>query len=239
MARKKAPDQKPAKEKPFSTNPFEALKGLAVAEPAKPEPAKPASPPPRPEEPADDLFHQAMSGVQPLEPHKRQPTRTNQTVKSGLPEVKPSPALPRDEAIGRKTFLQELDKLKLDVRFEDRLPEEDELRPLSGNRLRQVKRGIIRLDRQLDLHGLTKEQALAALPRFLTSARQAGEQGVLVITGQGLHSADGPVLQQAVAGWLREQGRTLVLEYAPAPQELGGSGALVVFVRPLDKLAKE
>lgn len=241
MARKKAPEQKPAKEKPFSTNPFEALKGLAVAEPAKPEPAKPASPPPRPEEPADHLFRQAMAGVRPLDgqPQPKQKKTASRPAKPHDDAPKPAPSLPRDEVLGRKTFLQELDKLKLDVRFEDRLPEEDELRPLSGNRLRQVKRGIIRLDRQLDLHGLTKEQALAALPRFLTSARQAGEQGVLVITGQGLHSADGPVLQQAVAGWLREQGRTLVLEYAPAPQELGGSGALVVFVRPLDKQAKE
>lgn len=238
MAKKKLQPQKPA-EPNFTTNPFAALKGLAVAEPAKPEPAKPASPPPRPEEPAGDLFRQAMAGVQPLEPHRPQPARKGKTATPAMPEAKPAPVLPRDEVIGRKTFLQELDKLKLDVRFEDRLPEEDELRPLSGNRLRQVKRGIIRLDRQLDLHGLTKEQALAALPRFLTSARQAGEQGVLVITGQGLHSADGPVLQQAVAGWLRDQGRALVLEYAPAPQELGGSGALVVFVRPLDKLAKE
>lgn len=238
MTKKKTRQHKPA-EPVFTVTPFAALKGLAVVEPATPAPVKPAPPPPRPEEPADDLFRRAMSGVQPLEPHGLQPTRTSTTVKSATPQARPAPALPRDEAIGRKTFLQELEKLQLDVRFEDRLPEDEELRPLSGNRLRQVKRGIIQLDRQLDLHGLTKEEALTALPRFLTSARQAGEQGVLVITGQGLHSADGPVLQQAVAGWLRDQGRGLILEYAPAPPELGGSGALVVFVRPLDKPVKE
>lgn len=242
MPRKKTQEQKPAKEKQFSTSPFATLKGLSVGEPAKPEPAKPAPPPPRQEETADALFRQAMAGVRPLDGQDRPKPKKSTATTFAKPHSnapKPAPTLPRDEVIGRKTFLQELDKLKLDVRFEDRLPEDDELRPLSGNRLRQVKRGIIRLDRQLDLHGLTREEALEALAAFLTSARQAGEKAALVITGQGLHSADGPVLQQAVAGWLRDQGRGLVLEYAPAPRELGGSGALVVFLRPLDKPVKE
>lgn len=242
MARKKKQDPKPAKQKQFITNPFATLKGLSVAEPAKPEPAKPAPlPPPRQDE-ADDLFRQAMAGVRPLDGQERpkpQKKAVQTQTKARNAADKPAPALARDEAIGRKAFLQELDKLQLDVRFEDHLPDDEELRPLAGNRLRQVKRGIIRLDRQLDLHGLTREEALEALPAFLSSARQAGEKATLVITGQGLHSVDGPVLQQAVAGWLRDQGRSQVLEYAPAPQALGGSGALVVFLRPLDKPVKE
>ena len=242
MARKKTKDQPAVKEKPFSTNAFEALKRLTIDEPARPEPAKPVvPPPPQPEETADHLFRQAMAGVRPLDgqpqPKQKKTAATPSRPRSDV--SKSTPALPRDEVIGRKTFLQELDKLKLDVRFEDRLPEDDELRPLAGNRLRQVKRGIIRLDRQLDLHGLTREEALEALAAFLASARQAAEKAVLVITGQGLHSVDGPVLQQAVAGWLRDQGRGLVLEYAPAPRELGGGGALVVFLRPLDKAVNE
>jgi len=237
MAKKKTKQPKPA-EPVFSTSPFATLKGLAVAEPAKPEPAKPAPAPPRQEEPADALFRQAMAGVRPLQAGDQPlPKKKNTPVRAGA--ATPKPTLPRDEVIGRKTFLQELDKLKLDVRFEDRLPEDEELRPLTGNRLRQVKRGIVRLDRQLDLHGLTRDEAFAALAAFLASARQAGEKAALVITGQGLHSADGPVLQQAVAGWLRDQGRSLVVEYAPAPRELGGSGALVVFLRPLDKPVKD
>lgn len=243
MARKKTKTQPAVKEKSFSTNPFEALKRLAIDEPTKPEPAAkpPKTPAPRQEPTADDLFRQAMAGVRPLDgqdrPKPKAAAAASAKPRSDAP--KPTPALPRDEVIGRKTFLQELDKLKLDVRFEDRLPDDDELRPLAGNRLRQIKRGIIRLDRQLDLHGLTREEAFAALAHFLGAARRAGEKGVLVITGQGRHSVDGPVLQQAVAGWLRDQGRELVLEYAPAPRELGGSGALVVFLRPLDKSVKE
>ena len=54
---------------------------------------------------------------------------------------------------------------------------------------------------------------------------------MLVITGKGINSAEGPVLQGAVADWLREKGRGLVAEFAPAPRDKGGSGAFVVFLK--------
>jgi DNA-nicking Smr family endonuclease len=123
--------------------------------------------------------------------------------------------------------------LKLEVRFSEQSPEEDELKPLSGNRLKQLKRGIITVEHQLDLHGLTRDEALAELPRFLRSARLRKQVAALVITGKGNNSPQEPVLQQAVAAWLRDAGRELVVEYAPAPREMGGSGAFVVFLRPL------
>ncbi|HWR73104.1 MAG TPA: DNA mismatch repair protein MutS, partial [Nitrospirota bacterium] len=31
--------------------------------------------------------------------------------------------------------------------------------------------------------------------------------------------------------WLREQGKGMVAEFAPAPRDKGGSGAFVVFLR--------
>jgi DNA-nicking Smr family endonuclease len=96
-----------------------------------------------------------------------------------------------------------------------------------------VKRGIIAVSHQLDLHGLTREEALAALPRFLDTARRKGQKAALVITGKGINSPGEPVLQQAIASWLRDAGRGMVLEFAPAPRELGGGGAYVVFLRPL------
>lgn len=242
MTKKKSKPSQPAKPV-FTTAPFAALRGLTVAHTPKtrPDTTPQAALPPSPETESDLLFRQAMAGVRPINQEQATPkkaARSDQPARSAKTGHKPASALPRDEVIGRKTFLQALDRLKLDVRFEDHLPEDDELRPLTGNRLRQVKRGIIRLDRQLDLHGLTREEALEALPPFLTAARQAGEKGVLVITGQGRHSAQGPVLHQAVTSWLRDQGRELVLEFAPAPRELGGAGALVIFVRPLDKPVK-
>jgi DNA-nicking Smr family endonuclease len=243
MSRKKQKEQKPAAPIPFRTTPFAALKGVALETPLPPpEPVKKVAVP-KPEVKADDLFRQAMTGVRRLDddgpcqgPLRSIGRKQDQAAAPSVPPVAAAKkVLPREEVTARRTFLQEVEKLQLDVRFEDNLPEEEELRLLTGNRLRQLKRGIIQLDRQLDLHGLTREEALESLAPFLQSARLAGERGVLVITGKGTHSAEGPVLQQVVAAWLRDQGRDLIVEYAPAPREMGGGGALVIFLRPLDK----
>jgi DNA-nicking Smr family endonuclease len=239
MSPKKQKEQKPATPAPFRNNPFATLKGIAVEAAAPPpEPVKKAAAP-KPEPVGEDLFRQAMSGVRRLDADAtaasaKNVSRKKRELTASRPQTRPAKPLAREEITARKTFLQEVEKLQLDVRFEDSLPD-DELRPLNGNRLRQLKRGIIQLDRQLDLHGLTREEAVESLGPFLQAARNAGEKGVLVITGKGNHSPDGPVLQQVVAAWLRDQGRDLITEYAPAPQEMGGSGAFVIFLRPLDK----
>jgi DNA-nicking Smr family endonuclease len=53
----------------------------------------------------------------------------------------------------------------------------------------------------------------------------------LVITGKGLNSPDGPVLQGAVREWLRTAGAKMVAEFHDGPRDKGGSGAVVVFLR--------
>ena len=85
---------------------------------------------------------------------------------------------------------------------------------------------------ELDLHGLTRAQALESLGHFITGAWKRDMEAVLVITGKGNNSSGEPVLQAAVSGWLREKGKKMVVEFAPAPRQMGGSGAFVVFLRP-------
>lgn len=149
--------------------------------------------------------------------------------KEGAPVSPPSRQFEEED---RRAFADAMSRLKLDVDFRDELPEEAvPYKPRSANRMRQLRRGAIRLDLELDLHGLTREEALESLALFITGAYNRGQQAVLVITGKGNHSPEEPVLQRAVAGWLREQGKTMVAEFAPAPRQMGGSGAFVVFLR--------
>lgn len=229
MAKKKHQDT-PPKPPCFRATPFTALKGVVAAAP-RPEvkPAAPEHAPAPPEEDGAELFLQAMGGVRKLQGQKgaaAPPVRTTDK-RATLP--------PASDGAAAELFLEEIGRLKLEKKFAETLPDEDELKPLAGNRLKQVKRGVISLDRQLDLHGLTRNEALEELPRFLRNARAKECKAVLVITGKGLNSPAEPVLQQAVTGWLRDAGRELVVEFAPAPREMGGSGALVVFLRPLSK----
>lgn len=230
MAKKKQRHQNPPKPKEFHATPFGALKGVAVPEAEPAQPTKPA--PKKAPESADnglDLFLQAVADVRPFHPSEKKPVRVGshplqkKAIKAGEELV----------IVEEGAFLEEIGRLKLDTKFTDSLPDEGELQPLAGNRLRQVKRGVVSVNHQLDLHGLTRDEALEALPRFLHSAQKKGQKAVLVITGKGNHSPEEPVLHQAVASWLRDAGRAIVLEFAPAPREMGGSGAYVVFLRQL------
>ena len=218
--------------KEFKPAPFTALKGLAVA-PAAPPPRTAAPPPPSPlraEEQDDlDLFFRAVSDVRPLAA-----PRGGGVAPEGTPAM-PAPALRVRvlEEEERQLFLTSL--AGMDVRFEDEIPDEDDpLRPLSASRLKQLRQGTIAIRMELDLHGLTREEALESLGRFITGAWRREMKAVLVITGKGNNSPGEPVLQGAVAGWLRDRGRKYVVEFAPAPRQMGGSGAFVVFLRPLE-----
>ncbi|HEX9024640.1 MAG TPA: Smr/MutS family protein [Geobacteraceae bacterium] len=218
------------KEPSFKSTPFGVLKGAAVL-PASPQPEPPPAAPQAAETDSDsDLFRRAMHDVRRLD---TAPQTTRPGPRPHKPEP-PSPVPPRGGEIDRadaEAFSRAIGQLQLDVTFADKFPEDEEIKPLGANRLRQLKKGIIRVDRQLDLHGLTRGEALEAIPRFLRNARVHGEKAVLVITGKGINSPGEPVLQQAVASWLRDAGREFVLEFAPAPREMGGSGAFVVFLR--------
>jgi DNA-nicking Smr family endonuclease len=232
MAKKKRLDTS-AKPPQFTTTPFSRLKGV-VASIAPPSVNLPETVAETVKHEDDDtLFLQAMDNVKRLD-DSRQHTgvrddspQQQHTKTTGTTTVTQSP----QETAATELFLQEIGRLKLEVKFTETLPDEDELKALSGNRLKQLKRGIIRVDYQLDLHGLTREEALAELPRFLRNARMKGQTAVLVITGKGNKSTGEPVLQQAVAAWLRDAGRELVIEFVPAPREMGGSGAYVIFLR--------
>lgn len=228
MAKKR--HQNPPKAKEFHSTPFGALKGIAVAEAESIR--LPQTPTKRTDINCDDsldLFFRAVADVQPLKPTTRKMLRT---------DIQPLQQKTRKAAeeriiVEESVFLEEIAKLKLDSKFADSIPDEGELQPLSGNRLRQVKNGVVSVNHQLDLHGLTREEALEALAIFLRSAQKRGQKAVLVITGKGNHSTEEPVLHQAVASWLRDAGRSIILEYAPAPREMGGSGAYVIFLRQL------
>lgn len=223
MKKKEKPKQK---EKEFSATPFKALKGAALDLRGE----IPA-PPPTPKQPVksaqevDDemLFFEAVAGVR----------RISGTAPAAPAKVKAHAAAKaeRDEE-DQRFFLKALEELKLDIRFSDDIPEDEpSRRPAPVNRLRQVRRGAIRVDLELDLHGLTKEEALENLARFVRGAYNRGQKGVLVITGKGNNSPGEPVLKSAVASWLRESGKGMVAEFVQAPSDMGGSGAVVVFLK--------
>jgi len=220
MKKKKKPEQKPAE---FASRPFGALKGVRTEHAA--EPPKTAEIPVQAEKRSDDgdEFLRAVADVRPLHPERKP------SVKKGEPAPRRAEAINEEE---RRLFLETVGGIRLDAAFRDEMPDEAvPVKPLPVNRLRELKRGAIRIDFQLDLHGLTRDEALQGLAAFIVGAFNRGQKAVLVITGKGNRSPGEPVLQGAVAGWLREQGKGMVAEFAPAPRDMGGGGAFVVFLK--------
>jgi len=216
----------PARQKEFAITPFDALKGLkgTVAEPVAVKAPPPAV---APKTAPDDmvLFFQAMSGVERLggQQQKSLPEKPVSSVKAIVRKIE------EDE---QKLFLEVVAGMKLDVRFDDNIPDIPAAAKQSGSsRLKQLRRGTIRLDYELDLHGLTRDEAVDALAMFIGGAFRRQQQAVLVITGRGNHSPDEPVLKKAVEKWLRETGKEMIAEFLQAPKQLGGDGAFVVFMR--------
>ncbi|MDA8389543.1 MAG: Smr/MutS family protein [Gammaproteobacteria bacterium] len=101
---------------------------------------------------------------------------------------------------------------------------------VSKNWLRHVRRGRFAIERELDLHGLTVDQARSALGIFLREAVRDQRRCVRIIHGKGLRSmARLPVLKGCVNSWLRQ--RSEVLAFCSARPEDGGTGAVYVLLR--------
>jgi DNA-nicking Smr family endonuclease len=96
--------------------------------------------------------------------------------------------------------------------------------------LRRLKRGDYTIGRRLDLHGLTVDEAVPRVKRFLDNSRHAGHRAVCIVHGRGLHSPRGvAVLKTRVRNSLREH--RAVAAFADAPLADGGVGAVYVLLR--------
>ena len=98
--------------------------------------------------------------------------------------------------------------------------------------LDRLKRGRIPADSEIDLHGLTRREARSVVRAELLDAFETGERCVLIIHGRGAGSETGPVLKEALVGWLRKPPLDrLVMAFASAIPNHGGTGATYVLLR--------
>lgn len=95
--------------------------------------------------------------------------------------------------------------------------------------LERLRGGHWSVAAELDLHGLRRDAARAALAAFLRQCQQRGARCVRIVHGKGHGSPGGvPVLKDKVPRWLAQQAPVLAFAQASAPQ--GGAGALVVLL---------
>jgi DNA-nicking Smr family endonuclease len=173
-----------------------------------------------PDDEADDarLFREAVRGVRPLQ---------QRTLPPPAPRARPHARFSRAD---RAAVLKEsLDTLGADPQ----LAGGEELvfhRPhIPQSVLRRLRRGEYRVQREIDLHGLTVAEAKLALRQFLVNALEQHVRCVRIVHGKGLRSGHrGPVLKAAVNAVLRRTGA--VLAYVSARRVDGGTGAVYVLL---------
>jgi len=96
---------------------------------------------------------------------------------------------------------------------------------VAPNLLKKLSTGQLSIHRTIDLHGMTRDQAIAKLEGTLLTSLQAQERVLCIIHGRGLHSSDGqPVLKKSVYQWLQKGGLSgYILAVTPSPNSAGGS----------------
>ena len=96
----------------------------------------------------------------------------------------------------------------------------------------RFRRGKMKVDATLDLHGHSQEQAHQKLVPFLRHSYDAHRRCLLVITGKGMRSEGKGVLQRMLPLWLNDAIiRPYILGFDYAPRDKGGEGAYLILLR--------
>jgi DNA-nicking Smr family endonuclease len=96
----------------------------------------------------------------------------------------------------------------------------------------RLRKGRMRPEALIDLHGRTASAAHTALNAFIASSHEAGKRCVLVITGKGSMKKGGGIIRREFPAWLNAPGnRACVLGFAQAQPADGGGGAYYVLLK--------
>jgi DNA-nicking Smr family endonuclease len=133
--------------------------------------------------------------------------------------------LPEDDSAPAREDMEYVENL-------ENAPEQYRRAGQSSRVLRDLRRGHWPVQEEIDLHGLTRDAALAALRDFLEACTTRKLRCVRVIHGKGHTSPGGrAVLKPMTRQWLAQ--RPEILAFCPAPPRDGGDGALLVLLGKL------
>ena len=166
------------------------------------------------------LFAHHVGPVTPLVPQRR----------AEVAAPRPEP-LPRQREADERAALQEA--LSDEVDIESLLLTDDGLSfrrsGVGPDVVTRLRRGHWAIQSQIDLHGLTREEARTALADYVRQSRRRGHRCVRVVHGKGLGSPGRqPGLKAKVQRWLAQMADVIAFAQASGPQ--GGAGALIVLL---------
>lgn len=95
-----------------------------------------------------------------------------------------------------------------------------------------LKAGKLRWFEAVDLHGCTVEQARSAVLQIIQMAKADNQNVIKIVHGKGPEA----ILKTYVNGWLRQHRD--VLAFVSAPENQGGTGAVLVLLKRAEKNPK-
>ncbi|OGT37063.1 MAG: hypothetical protein A3F12_01040 [Gammaproteobacteria bacterium RIFCSPHIGHO2_12_FULL_38_14] len=150
------------------------------------------------------VFKTAMKGVKPIIHNKIEPT-----VKKTSTKIK----TPQKELIDFKE-----ENLVETVSGSERIAYKHP--SISYQILNRLRKGYYNIEAELDLHGLTIEEAKLTLRYFLSDCIAQKKRVVLIIHGKGRHGKL-PILKNKINHWLKNT--PLILAFSSAPASCGGA----------------
>jgi DNA-nicking Smr family endonuclease len=98
------------------------------------------------------------------------------------------------------------------------------------NSYKLFKKGKIKPDGIIDLHGYRLKIGKIKLENYILQSYENNLRNIIIITGKGLNNLG--ALKKEVPIWLENQNvKKFLISYETAPNNFGGSGALLVRVK--------
>ena len=166
----------------------------------------------KPEQPATsdaDLFQQAVDGVIPIASSNRLPPARPATRLQHPSKTVPAPVVSDNWSDHGVSEVAPTSFLRVG---------------LNNMTLRKLRRGLWPVRDEIDLHGLTVEEALEKLDKYLDSAYLAGMSFVYIEHGKGTGA-----LREAVFEFLRK--RPHISHFQTAMPSEGGIGVTIVYFK--------
>jgi DNA-nicking Smr family endonuclease len=169
------------------------------------------------------LFRNAVGEIQPVNTRNR-----------NLQSSKPPAKVLQRRREERKTLEEALHNPTEEAKGEPTEGTSFQRGTVSRKRMRELRGGKVPVRDDIDLHGLTRQEAKPLLHGFIHACAHSGIACVLVVHGKGMRSGTaGPVLKNAVNRWLRDW--ETVLAFCPARSCDGGAGAVYVLLKTASK----
>ena len=189
----------------------------------------------RPDE--EELWRKVVSNAERLHPEK--PLNPQDFVTTSTPQPRKKATF---EAVPKSLTIQQSTP-KTSTYLSPSITQQMGAQPVQMDRkaFEQLKRGKLRPEGKLDLHGMTLARAHPALPQIILNAQAQGKRLVLVVTGKGKQRDDGGpipvrfgVLRHQVPQWLSMPPLgPAVLQVTQAHLRHGGGGAYYVYLRKM------